>query len=93
MKKSQTKYRKLANLKDSEIDFSDIRELTPKDFAKSIVRKGLVRQENKKMITIRVDASVLSWYRKLGKGYQTRISELLKAYKEESEQHRVAVHK
>jgi len=31
-------------------------------------------------MTIRLEADVLAWYRKLGRGYQNRINEVLRAY-------------
>ena len=39
----------------------------------------------KKPITLRVDADVLSWFKSLGKGYQTRINTVLRIYKEARE--------
>ena len=34
----------------------------------------------KAQLTIRVDREVLDWFRKQGRGYQTRINALLRAY-------------
>lgn len=34
----------------------------------------------KKTITIRVDADVLDWFKRQGRGYQTRINQLLRSY-------------
>ena len=34
----------------------------------------------KETITIRLDADVLEWFRKQGKGYQTRINAILRSY-------------
>jgi uncharacterized protein (DUF4415 family) len=34
----------------------------------------------KETITIRLDADVLEWFRKRGKGYQTRINAILRSY-------------
>jgi uncharacterized protein (DUF4415 family) len=36
----------------------------------------------KKQVTLRIDADVLDWFKKQGKGYQTTINAILKAYKE-----------
>ncbi|MFV0348270.1 MAG: BrnA antitoxin family protein [Halodesulfovibrio sp.] len=36
----------------------------------------------KKQVTLRIDADVLDWFKKQGKGYQTTINAVLKAYKE-----------
>jgi uncharacterized protein (DUF4415 family) len=32
----------------------------------------------KKLVTLRVDADVLAWFKKPGRGYQTRINEALR---------------
>ncbi|WP_087131211.1 BrnA antitoxin family protein [Caballeronia pedi] len=34
----------------------------------------------KQAVTMRLDADVLEWFRQQGKGYQTRINRLLRAY-------------
>jgi uncharacterized protein (DUF4415 family) len=36
----------------------------------------------KEQVTLRLDHEVLEWFRKQGKGYQTRIGNLLRAYME-----------
>ena len=36
----------------------------------------------KQIVTIRLDADVLDWFKKQGKGYQTRINKLLRSYME-----------
>jgi len=36
----------------------------------------------KTQVTLRIDDDVLIWFKKQGRGYQTRINSLLKAYKE-----------
>jgi len=81
-RKSQTDWERIDNLKDDEIDFSDNPEITPEMFAKSIVRKGLGPVARKSQVTLRIDDDVLTWFKKQGTGYQTRINLLLKAYKE-----------
>ncbi|HCE44503.1 MAG TPA: hypothetical protein DET40_13230 [Lentisphaeria bacterium] len=83
IRESQTEYKALSNLKDNDIDLSDCPEVTPEMFAKAIVRKGLKPAVRKAQITLRIDSDVLSWFRKHGSGYQTRINSLLKAYMQE----------
>lgn len=68
--------------RDKDIDFSEIPELAPEQFARAVVRKGLKPLAGKHQVTLRVDADVLRWFKGLGKGYQTRINELLCAYME-----------
>jgi uncharacterized protein (DUF4415 family) len=39
----------------------------------------------KKPVTLRLDADVLAWFKKLGRGYQTRINRALRKVMEEKE--------
>lgn len=86
LNKSQTDWEKLDALSDDEIDFSDIAELTPEQFAQAVVRHGVKSAPKKEQITIRIDSDVLTWFRSQGKGYQTRINDLLRAYMKAYEQ-------
>jgi uncharacterized protein (DUF4415 family) len=65
---------------DDEIDFSDVEEITPELFARAVVRHGLKPVPKKEQVTLRVDSDVLRWFRSQGKGYQTKINDLLRAY-------------
>lgn len=67
---------------DGEIDLSDSPELTPEMFARAIVRRGLKPAPHKAQLTLRLDRDVLEWFRKQGRGYQTQINALLRAYME-----------
>jgi uncharacterized protein (DUF4415 family) len=67
----------LAALPDSEIDTSDIPEWTEKDFQEAVPFQSLYKPR-KEQITARIDADVLAWLKSSGKGYQTRINELLR---------------
>ncbi len=40
----------------------------------------IVMPQAKETMTIRLDADVLEWFRKQGKGYQTRINAVLRSY-------------
>jgi uncharacterized protein (DUF4415 family) len=72
-------------MKDSDIDFSDIPEISLEKFAKAVIRKGLKPVPKKSQVTLRIDADVLEWFKSTGKGYQTRINTLLRTYMEESQ--------
>jgi len=73
--KSQAKQiRALKRMKDKDIDFSDIPELTGNE--KFVV--GKFYRPIKKSLTIRIDADVLAWVKSQGKGYQTRINSYLR---------------
>jgi uncharacterized protein (DUF4415 family) len=66
----------LAARPDSEIDFSDIPELTEEQW-KTAVRGNFYRPI-KRQVTARVDADVLEWLKSQGKGYQSRINAILR---------------
>ena len=68
---------KLAKRPNNAIDFSDIPELTGK-FWKNAVRNPFYRPV-KKQLTLRLDADVIFWLRRHGRGYQTRANALLRA--------------
>jgi uncharacterized protein (DUF4415 family) len=67
-------------MRDEDIDYSDIPPLSREDFARSVIRWGATGRAAKEMITLRLDADVLRWFRARGKGYQTQINLLLRAY-------------
>jgi uncharacterized protein (DUF4415 family) len=77
--------RRLDAMTDKDIDYSEAPPLAPEMFAKAIVRKGLKPVTRKAQITLRVDTEVLEWFKRQGKGYQTQINSILKAYKEAHE--------
>ncbi len=66
----------LAAMPDSEIDFSDIPPLT-EDFWKNAVRNPFYKP-TKTSTTVRLDSDVLAWFKRQGKGYQTRINSVLR---------------
>jgi len=51
----------------------------PTDFLPS--PSELVFKVGKKVTTMRLDADVLEWFQSMGKGYQTKINAVLRAYK------------
>ena len=67
-------------MRDEDIDRSDVPVITPAQFARAVVRKGLKPVKPKALVTLRIDKDVLDWFRKQGRGYQTRINALLRAY-------------
>jgi uncharacterized protein (DUF4415 family) len=66
----------LAARPDSEIDTSDIPELTDEQWANAERRRFY--RPVKRQITARVDADVLEWLKAQGKGYQSRINAILR---------------
>jgi uncharacterized protein (DUF4415 family) len=82
LKKSGSNWNRLSSMPSDAVDTSDIPEISPEQFARAVVRRGLKPSAAKAQLTIRVDRDVLEWYRQKGRGYQTRINKLLRAYME-----------
>ena len=66
----------LKNMRDEDIDFSDIPPLT-EDFWKN-AKRGVFYRARKESTTLRLDADVLAWLKSAGPGYQTRINAILR---------------
>ena len=60
---------------DEQIDTSDIPELTEEDFARGHFKYW---KPVKKAITVRIDIDNLNWLKEAGKGYQTRLNDVLR---------------
>ena len=74
---------RLDRMKDTDIDYSDIPSLD-----KSFLKRATVAwPPAKKQLTIRLDADVLAWLKKHGKGYQTRINRILRVVMESQPPH------
>jgi uncharacterized protein (DUF4415 family) len=67
---------KVAARPDSDIDLSDIPEATEK-FWQNAIRNPWYRPR-KQQVTLRIDADILVWLRRGGKGYQSRLNALLR---------------
>ena len=59
-------------IKDGDIDYSDIPELEDAFFKKA----------KKASVTVRFDADMVQWFKARGKGYQTRMNAVLRAFYE-----------
>jgi len=77
-KVSRTNRARIDALRDDEIDFSDIPEQGKAFFNRAVLRLP----QPKATVTIRLDRQVLDWFKAHGRGYQTRINALLRAYME-----------
>ena len=76
-------------------DYARLDAMTDEDIAKAVAedpdaapldidwtQARLVLPPGKESVTLRVDQDVLDWFRKQGKGYQTRMNAVLRAYKD-----------
>jgi uncharacterized protein (DUF4415 family) len=85
-KEQKAELKALADMPDSEIDYSDIPPLTDVQWANAV--RGRFYKPVKMATTVRVDADVLAWLKSQGKGYQTRINDILRTTMLESLSHR-----
>ena len=78
-----------ARQRKGETDWDRLRKSEPAEDADDIevdwTTVQIVGPEPKTMISLRVDRDVLEFFRRSGKGYQTRINAVLRAYKEAQE--------
>lgn len=79
----EERHRKLVNMSDEDIDYSDIPELDEAFFKNA---KLVKRKPATEAISIRVDVDTLEWFRNYAKnhseirGYQTLINDVLRTY-------------
>ena len=82
-RKSQTSLTRLRKMSDADIvRDGDAPEWTPAMFARAVARKGLKPAPKKALLSLRIDADVIDWFRGQGAGYQSRMNALLRAYME-----------
>jgi len=74
--KQKAQLKALADMPDSDIDYSDIPPLDD-DFWKYAIRNPFYKPV-KVATTVRVDYDVLVWLKRQGKGYQTRLNAILR---------------
>jgi uncharacterized protein (DUF4415 family) len=77
-KRSQTDWARLDAMRDEDIDLSDIPELSDTFFKNAVLRLP----QPKAKVCIRLDQDILEWFKSQGKGYQTKINAVLRAFKE-----------
>jgi uncharacterized protein (DUF4415 family) len=66
----------LAGLREDAIDYSDIPPLDDEFFRTA----KLLMPQPKKPVALRLDADVLDWLKRQGRGYQSRVNAILRAY-------------
>lgn len=77
-KKDRTDWERLRNMRDEEIDCSDIPDASTLDWTHADV----VLPEAKTRMTIRIDTNTYRFFKSQGPRYQSRINAVLKAYVE-----------
>jgi uncharacterized protein (DUF4415 family) len=89
--------RKLGEVRDDRTDWKRVDALTDTDIARAIkddpdtfnvdrdwFQQAMVLRpaQDKEPVTVRLDSDMLAWFRRQGRGYQTRINAILRAYYE-----------
>ena|SRR5208283_957059 len=77
--------KRLANRPDSRIDFSDAPEHLPRA---TDIQVGRFYRPIKQLVSLRVDADVLHWFRGRGRKYQTYMNEVLRREMQTNERSR-----
>lgn len=75
---SKKRLKEIKAIKVEEIDYSDIPELDATFWKNAVVRNP----ENKERLTVRFDADVVEWFKKQGRGYQTKMNAVLRSFYE-----------
>jgi uncharacterized protein (DUF4415 family) len=83
-REARTDWARLEKLGDAGIrkavrDDRDAAPIAPADWFR---RARLLEPKPKKAVSIRLDEDVLKWFRRQGRGYQTRMNAILRAYVE-----------
>jgi uncharacterized protein (DUF4415 family) len=74
--KQRANLEELMRRPESEIDTSDIPEWTDEMWKRAV--RGRFYRPVKKAVSLRLDADVIAWLKKDGKGYQTRANRVLR---------------
>ena len=75
---SKKRLKEIKAIKEEDIDYSDIPELDETFWNNAV----LVRPNKKERLTVRFDAEVVEWFKKQGRGYQTRMNTVLRSFYE-----------
>lgn len=67
----------LAAMPESAIDFSDLPPLQAHEWAGA--ERGKFYRPIKQQLTVRIDADVVAWLKGQGKGYQSRLNQILRS--------------
>jgi uncharacterized protein (DUF4415 family) len=74
--KQRTNLEELARRPKHEIDTSDLPEWTDEMWKRAV--RGKFYRPVKKAVSLRLDADVIAWLKKDGRGYQTRANRVLR---------------
>ena len=82
--KSGTDWARLASDEAEAQPSSEHPEASLDHIVRGIVRRGLQPLPTKASVSLRLDRDVLEWFKAQGPGYQTRINNVLRAFRDAS---------
>jgi uncharacterized protein (DUF4415 family) len=82
--KSQTDWTRVAAMTDEDIDraIADNPDAAPIWTEEEWTRRRVVWPQGKAPVTLRLDKDIIAWFKLRGRGYQTRINAVLRAFVE-----------
>lgn len=84
-KVSKTDWARIRRLRSEQVKCtSEHPEADVSHVVRGIVRRGLRPIPPKASVSLRLDADVLEWFKSQGRGYQTRMNAVLRAFKDAS---------
>ena len=86
LKKSGTDLERLRNMKDEEIDFSDIPQTTPEMWENAVLRKNFQPIPKKSQENLPIDRDIIEFFKSQEFNYPAKINQLLRAYMEAHQQ-------
>lgn len=81
-KKSQTDWARIDAMTDEDIDFTDLPEITDEMWEKGVLQKGAKTNSLKSQEILIVDSDIIEFFKSEGRGYKSKINQLLRAYME-----------
>ena len=80
---TQTDWEKVNNMTEAEIDAAAVSDPDAQPTNEAFWKNAqIVMPQPKRAVSMRVDGDVLAWFKAQGRGYQTRINAVLRAYME-----------
>ena len=82
-KDSQTDWERVKNMTEAEIEAAAASDVDAQSTDSAFwANAEVVMPQRKRAISLRVDSDVLEWFKSHGRGYQTRMNAVLRAYME-----------
>jgi len=75
---SKKRLKEIKSIPDEDIDYSEIPELGNEFFKQAQI--WMPPEKAKEQLTVRFDADLVEWFKQQGRGYQTRMNAVLRAY-------------